>query len=279
MLRGSWKNCQKVANGENSYQNLLFQISACPVKQKTKSHYLSRLNPDPLVTDPFSPRDSYCLPACPVLHNWPWLSACLGHAGCWLFLLAITMSDSRSREVGILRTLLGDPPFTQRKLLNTAKTRSQNDVPGGGKIERRTLQLEQRLMPCKFRSKELDCIDDNGPYVTHLYKPETQPSRQLRVPLFLYLSQNVRLAQTACTLLALGNQISSRRSLHCSLCFLNLNVQCSTWSSPGLPRSISLKRKLKEMILIKKKQNGQSHFELDLPRTNTKLNRLLQRCI
>lgn len=143
MLRGSWTNWQKPAKGENSYQSLLFQISACQVKQKIKSHCPSLLNPGPLVSDPFSPRDSYCLSCLSGFAQLGWLSACLGQAGCWFCLLAITVSDSRFQILDFLGKLISSVPSLLIHLFHP--TESIQYCPKYVKLQRCTQRGKSKL--------------------------------------------------------------------------------------------------------------------------------------
>ena len=87
-------------------------LSVAPSRErKIKFHVVPSFpNPDPLVIDPFSPGDSYCLLAFLILcpKSLAWISAFLGHAGCGFFLLAIFEGDSGSWEANNFYTLFED---------------------------------------------------------------------------------------------------------------------------------------------------------------------------
>ena len=78
---GSWESWQKLVKGENSYKSQLSQTSICSAQlrvRNVKFHVIiSFPNPDPLVIDPFSPKDSYYLLVCLILcpRNLAWQSS------------------------------------------------------------------------------------------------------------------------------------------------------------------------------------------------------------
>ena len=83
------------------------------------------------------------------------LSVCQGRAAGWFLPLALTVSDSGSREGDILCTLFGDPSYTQKGLSRAGRNPSnQTYIPRGNSflnsphIEAHVLRdrLDQRMM-------------------------------------------------------------------------------------------------------------------------------------
>lgn len=79
----------KTSRGQKfSPESALLHLSVVSTwKRKIKLHVAPSFpNPDPLIIDPFTARDSYCLLFFSHLHNWVWLSVCLGQTGSFFWL-------------------------------------------------------------------------------------------------------------------------------------------------------------------------------------------------
>lgn len=89
----------KILSGRSSSESLCVVLSQ---ERKMKFHAMPSFpNPDPLLNDPFSPCDNYCLFAHLVLHpnNWALLSACLGHSGYWFFWMSLKVAVDLGKVV------------------------------------------------------------------------------------------------------------------------------------------------------------------------------------
>ena len=71
-------------------------LCSAPLRKVKFQVFPSFPKPEPLVVDPFSPRNSRCLLVCLILcpANLAWLSACLGHTGCQFLLVQAAQPSS-----------------------------------------------------------------------------------------------------------------------------------------------------------------------------------------